>query len=297
MRQPQEKPISHYLGYVWALALLVSWFHSPVIALVGLATSFVLWIIFLLLHAQYRKIRLKPLDKLLVQGKLAYEAQQYQAAIYSFQQVLKSPLLFLDCEKRDRYEQALFSLGSCQFTLQEYPLAIVNYSEFIKRRPYDADAYINRGACYGEQGKHELAIQGYRYAIELDSSLANSYFNLGNSYTALKEYESAIESYSGAIILDSKGINAYNLRGLSYVRVGDIGRALADYQKAIDITEEFYPEGDTIISIFYLNRGIALESIQDYNSAIQEYSNSIRSNSEEERSYKRRGYLGLRHQN
>ncbi len=295
MKQIKNESMKDGLSFlaIVALILLMS-FMSPLIRLLCIVAGPVLWVIILFLRNRYRKVRLRQLNIFFMQGQQAYEEQQYQIAIDNFQLILKSPLLFLDSQTRNMYDKALYALASCQYLLKDYPQAIKSYSQLLRRQPEIPTVYTYRGICYGEQGEHELAICDYHKSIELDSSSPKPFYHLGKSHAIQGNYEAAVESYSGAIILNSRYVHAYDFRGWNYFKLGDTGRALADYQKAIEIIrEDHMPIGGSSIANLLRMRGKIFTKCGDYDSAIEEYSQSITYDTENASSYLDRGIIYL----
>jgi Flp pilus assembly protein TadD len=90
-----------------------------------------------------------------------------------------------------------------------------------------ANAAFNRG--------NDKAISDYTEAIRLRPDDADAYFLRGHAYYLKKEYDKAISDETEAIRLKPDYSAAYYTRGSAYKMQGELGRAKADLAKALEL--------------------------------------------------------------
>ena len=107
------------------------------------------------------------------------------------------------------------------------------YTEYLKKYPDNEAAYNRRGNVYFLQlQEYDLAIADYSRAIKINSTYWKPYYNRGNVFVTLGNYEEAISDYNKAIALNPNFESAYNSRGICYLMLGEIEKAFADFAKA-----------------------------------------------------------------
>ena len=83
-----------------------------------------------------------------------------------------------------------------------YDQAITDYTQAIKLKPDDTEAYYNRGNAYDSKGNHDQAITDYTQAIKLKPDLAEAYYNRGITYKAKKDKLRAIADFRKCVELN-----------------------------------------------------------------------------------------------
>jgi tetratricopeptide (TPR) repeat protein len=153
---------------------------------------------------------------------------------------------------------------------RDWEKAIARYTEAIRLKPDDADAYYLRGNAYEKSGESDQAIKDwgkaiscYRKAIRLNPDDAHSYHFRGNAYYSLAEFDKAIRDYTAAIRLMPTGSTSYNNRGNAYDKKGEHDKAIADYTEAIRITPDD--------AIAYMNRARAYSQAGDMAKSSADY--------------------------
>ena len=91
-----------------------------------------------------------------------------------------------------------------------YDLAIAEFSEAIRLKPDDADAYSDRGVAYHLKGDWDKAIVDESEAIRLKPDYVMAYIDRGVFYDHKGGYDKAIADYNEAIRLKPDFLQAYN---------------------------------------------------------------------------------------
>ena len=170
-------------------------------------------------------------------------------------------------------------------------------------------AYALRGMAKSELGAFQDAMEGTNEAISLDPESYNGYHSrgyvnqsLGKSKTdqgditeARKLYQAAINDCTEAINLKPEKAKIYNTRGwIKYLfgqletEQGNAALAQSLYQEAVFDSDEalrLQPKGAKFRSAFFHTRGVAKACLDDYNGAIEDFSECIRLNPKEAHLY------------
>jgi tetratricopeptide (TPR) repeat protein/V8-like Glu-specific endopeptidase len=158
--------------------------------------------------------------------------------------------------------------GNAYLQLEEYKLAINDYTQAIKIDSQNAEYYAFRGGIYSFLKEYKQAIDDLTQAIKIDPKKATYYHLRGTTYLQLKDYKQAIADYTQAIQLDPKNATYYGGRGFAYFQLKDYKQAIDDWNQVIKID----PENAT----YYSARGDAYFQLKDYKQAIDDYTQAIK---------------------
>ena len=168
------------------------------------------------------------------------------------------------------------------YNIDNYKLAITNYSSAIKLDPANAYAYNGRGLAYTSINQFALAIQDFNKAIQIATGVSLAYANRGYVFFLTNQLDYAITDYTKAISLDPNYAFAYNGRGNVNSRKQLYDLALQDLTKAINLD----PENQDI----YLDRGVVFNFKNQYDWGIQDFTKAISLDPEYTIAYANRGY-------
>jgi len=96
------------------------------------------------------------------------------------------------------------SIGLEYYRLENYNLAIENFTKAIELNPNDFYLYSFRGDAYVEIGYYNLAINDYTKSIKLNPNDSNGYNGRGVVYGLQGNYKSAIKDAKKGCELNSK---------------------------------------------------------------------------------------------
>lgn len=83
-----------------------------------------------------------------------------------------------------------------------YPAAIKQYDEAIRRDPNNASFYNNRGTAFSKLMDYGRALDDIKKALELDPQYVKAYMRRGNIEFALKQYHRAKRSFARGLEID-----------------------------------------------------------------------------------------------
>jgi len=92
--------------------------------------------------------------------------------------------------------------GNKFFQDNQYPDAIKEYGEAIKRNPTDHVPYSNRSASYLKLGEYRLALKDAEECVKIKPDFAKGWVRKGHAHFFLKEYEQALQAYDKGLALD-----------------------------------------------------------------------------------------------
>jgi stress-induced-phosphoprotein 1 len=110
----------------------------------------------------------------------------------------KARLAYIDPEKAKEAKER----GNALFKTGDFPGAIKEYSEAIKRDPEEAAFYSNRAACYTKLAEPALALADADKCIEIDPAFLKGYVRRGNSLLAMRKKKEAEEAFAKAAAID-----------------------------------------------------------------------------------------------
>lgn len=170
-------------------------------------------------HASLEKIARAYERKAHVYEKM----QQIDDAIATARQALlehttdkvKYYLKDLEKLKKKEAEQAYINPGLSEeanlrgnelFKASNFPGALAEYEEAIKRNPQSAKAYANRSATLVKLMDFTRALADVNKCLELDPSYIKAYGRKGNIHFLMKEYHKSIEAYENGLKLDPNNV-------------------------------------------------------------------------------------------
>ena len=114
---------------------------------------------------------------------------------------------------------------------------------------------------------------------------AEAYRRRGNRYYQQGKYEEAIPAYGQSIELAQNEGLTYLLRANALAAAGRHDEAVRDYDEA----EERLGQSHHLLDTLYFNRGNSKAKLENYEGALQDYTDAIRINSNHSASYYNRG--------
>ena len=185
--------------------------------------------------------------------------------------------------------------GKTKNSLKDYLGAINDFKQAIKIDPSNPVLWNDMGVSKLFLGKYRNAIKDFSKAIELDPKISLYWMNRGTARNSLKKYSDAIDDYSKAIKLDPDNPSIYNLRGLSRMKTKNYSTSNSDFTQAINLLPKNKSSKD--YASFYYNRGILKGTLKDFSGSRDDFSNSIKYNSNIANSYINRGHTKFKLQN
>ncbi|MBE8949148.1 MAG: tetratricopeptide repeat protein [Quinella sp. 3Q1] len=162
--------------------------------------------------------------------------------------------------------------------LEDYELAIKDYTRLTKLDASDAEAYSGRGVCYTFLKDYARALEDFNQAIRLNPTNISYYIERADCYSKLNNYEQAIADCDKITELDPNALNTYNTRSSFYLKMGDYDKAIEEADTAYKLeTDEDLKHtrlrAKTVAIIaradFYLKQGYYDKAVADYDTAFK----------------------------
>ena len=204
---------------------------------------------------------------------------------------------------------AYYRYGEFDKATEEYNKALKS-TDLIIQKSGDkglAGVYASRARNYKQEEEFDKSILDYNMALELDPKLMTALSHQASNYQIIEEYNNtkALELYDAQIDLiendpDYKdyqwGYYAYRGRGVCCYEIGEYDNAIADFRTLIDKYEsEFEPLAHQYLGMIFTERGDEVMATQNFEKAVELYSEQIESKPGSFEIYNERGlcYLGL----
>ncbi|HEX2934684.1 MAG TPA: tetratricopeptide repeat protein [Bacteroidales bacterium] len=226
-------------------------------------------------------------------GDLYFENKQYRESIESYLKAFRF---------NKKNKSALHSIGRAYERLDDYKNAIKYYTLALEVDSLYALAYRSRGFAEYKLKEYIKALSDYDKSIKIDSLNSTAFSNSGFIYENICEYDKAklyyqkaiqvnpndysamnklaklefdLRNYDSSIILCNKVIGHYNddpaspygTLGLVYIAVQKWDSSVVNLTKAIELNPDW--------SHYYNNRGYALDGLQKYSLALNDYNKAI----------------------
>ncbi len=205
-----------------------------------------------------------------VVGQLAYERQDYGAALAELKKALEvNPKLSVAhaavgdvYRKQGRYDLAAsayeqacrsdptafrphYNLGvmyqllagaaeSAQAAAEYIRKAVQVYLRALLLQPEDFETNLNLSACYFQQGKLDLAEQYCLAAVRIDPHHPYAHSNLGLIYDAQDRPEEAIRAFRDSLEREIHQPRVLENLGTIYMRMGRLGEAIKAFQLSVE---------------------------------------------------------------
>jgi tetratricopeptide (TPR) repeat protein len=120
-----------------------------------------------------------------------------------------------------------------EFATGENDRAIADYTQAIRLRLDDPDAWFGRGQALTAAGRFRDAIDDFDQATRLRPGFADAYLERGFAYGQAGDFRRGLEDLNRALAADPSRLRALMLRGEAHSRLGQIDLAIADFSSAL----------------------------------------------------------------
>jgi serine/threonine-protein kinase len=131
--------------------------------------------------------------------------------------------------------------GQQQVKANDYPGALQSFDKAVSLRPGSAQALYNRGAVHQHLQQFQMAMNDFSDALRIDPKTPAPYIALGNCLVHEHRDPEALVQFQRALELKPDAVLALTGRGNIYLRRKQFRQALADYDKALDINARYGP--------------------------------------------------------
>jgi tetratricopeptide (TPR) repeat protein len=166
--------------------------------------------------------------KIVARGISAWERDDFESALETFQGVLKEHPQFADVHNK---------AGLCLAMLNRPEESLVHFDQAVARNASYAEAHLNRGIILNDLGRHEEAAEAFSRAGELDSKdspvfpsevgnrIAVTLAQLGDLYLVADHPEEAITHYEAALQIRPRFMDIRSKFAETLIELGHLKRA------------------------------------------------------------------------
>ncbi|KAJ6781569.1 hypothetical protein PWT90_01564 [Aphanocladium album] len=115
---------------------------------------------------------------------------------------------YIDPAKADEAREA----GNKKFKESDFPGAVADYSEMIKRAPEDPRGYSNRAAAFIKLFEFPSALEDCAMAIKKDVAFIRAYIRKAQAYFGMRKYSDCVDACTEALAIDAEHHNGANAR-------------------------------------------------------------------------------------
>ena len=166
------------------------------------------------------------------------------------------------------------NLGSAYFRQMKYDDAISAYSEAIKIKPDDANAFYSRAAAYAKKEDWANTAKDASSALAVKPDYADAQVLRAQANFSAKNYSEAIKDYE--VIYAKDNNNAESLKALAFAYVAN-----KDYANTIRILTNYIPKNPNDLDAVY-NRGVAYVGLMKYPEGIADLTKYIQGGGKEQ---------------
>jgi len=166
--------------------------------------------------------------KIVARGISAWERDDFESALETFQGVLKDHPQFADVHNK---------AGLCLAMLNRLDEALAHFDEAVARNSSYAEAHLNRGIILNDLGRHEEAAVAFSKAGELDTKdspvfpsevgnrIAVTLAQLGDLYLVANHPEEAVTHYEAALEIRPRFMDIRTKFAETLFELGQLDRA------------------------------------------------------------------------
>ena len=217
-------------------------------------------------HPPARKLLVDIKMKYYNNGKIYFNHEQYNQAIFEFQQAIEIDQNFKDAHrfigevylKLEYLEEAEKGAREALGIDPNYELA-KELLEKIKRK------HKEHGDDYRKKKAFTKALTSYQQAIRIDDKYKEAYHNLGILYRRMKKYDKAITAYQRVIDIDERSHVTYSDFSFVYREIGETAKAVSLLKRAIEIKPDYQRAYYNLADTYF-----EMENLQDASETILE---------------------------
>lgn len=176
----------------------------------------------------------------------------------------------------------LYEAGVKANETKDYATAVAKFSEVLRLRPEDGEAFSLRGYAHFNRGDHAQAIADETQAIRLLPRHAHAYAIRAYAYFLTKQYDQALADAAQALAIEPRQDQAHSISGHCHFQKRDFAEAVRSYTEAIRLNpKEPY---------HYVHRGLAHVEAKDHAAALADLDEALRLDPKNVHAYTNRSY-------
>jgi tetratricopeptide (TPR) repeat protein/outer membrane protein OmpA-like peptidoglycan-associated protein len=168
--------------------------------------------------------------------------------------------------------KAIKKQADADFKAKKYEAAIAGYSKLTSAVPKDADVFYNRAASYEKTNQTESAIADYLVFLDIEKKDKAVHLKVADLYMKLSKYKEANDVLEKLLVFDKDHVPALQRSAYCLIKLKDFNKAVTRADLAIK--EDSKDDGE-LTDVAHYYRGIAKDSLHDYEAALTSYGRAI----------------------
>lgn len=204
--------------------------------------------------------------KIVARGISAWERDDFESALMTFQGVLEDHPQFADVHNK---------AGLCLAMLNRLEEALGHFDAAVAQNPSYAEAHLNRGIILNDLGRHEEAAEAFSKAGELDhkdspvfpsevgNRIAVTLAQLGDLYLVANHPKEAITHYEAALDIRPRFMDIRTKFAETLIELGQLKRAKDELTLILESRPSFVGAR--------VRLGVVLHRLGDDEGAVEEW--------------------------
>lgn len=115
--------------------------------------------------------------------------------------------------------------GNELFATGDFPSAVKEYTEGLKRDPDNKNIFSNRSAAYIKLMEFTYALKDIDRCLEIDPNFVKAYLRKGTCHHLMKEYHKALATFDKGLKIDpdNKDLQEAKMKTMQAVQMGAYG--------------------------------------------------------------------------
>ena len=198
---------------------------------------------------------------IVAQGISAWERDDYESALATFEGVLDEHPYFADVHNK---------AGLCLAMLGRVADALGHFDAALDVNPAYAEAHLNRGIVLNELGRHEEAKEAFVRAGKLDTRdsdvgnrIAVTHAQLGDLYLVANHAEAARRHYEAALTVRPRFMDIRSKFAEALIELGELEKAREELQEILESRPSFVGAR--------VRLGVVLQRLGDTDGVVREW--------------------------
>ena len=184
-----------------------------------------------------KETRFKQLRSIITLSLVIYTVV-FAVTIYERNKVWQSDIPFMTDILQKNPEapylsRAYSKRGQAYIVINNYPMAIKDFTESIRLKPDEWASYFDRGSCYWKMQQVKEALADFDMTVKYNGRTSVVYANRAVARFFEHDYLGALQDCNLSINMDSTRKQVFNTRGAAKYTLNDFAGAEHDYTKAI----------------------------------------------------------------
>lgn len=184
----------------------------------------------------------KHARQIVARGISAWEREDFESALQTFQAVLEDHPDFADVQNK---------AGLCLAMVGRLEEALEHFDAALEQNPSYAEAHLNRGIILNDLGRHEEAQKAFSKAGEIDTRdsrdfpseagnrIAVTHAQLGDLYLVANHPTKAIEHYRAALEIRPRFMDIRSKFAETLIELGELEQAREELGMILDSRPSF----------------------------------------------------------